>query len=89
MGMDRDRGQDSMSVKTFTFCDICNPHSQIATDRREQPRDEGQGRRGDDDCSWFEGFPEDSAEEGWIVTSKGKHVCPRCYLHHKEAVFSI
>jgi len=78
-----------MSVKTFTFCDICNPHCQITTDRREQPRDEGSGRRGSDDCSWFEGFPDDSTEDGWIVTSKGKHVCPRCYIHHKEAVFSI
>ena len=78
-----------MSAKTFTFCDICNPHCQITTDRRELVRDEGVGRRGSDDCSWFEGFPEESADNGWIETSKGKHVCPRCYLHHKEAVFSI
>lgn len=78
-----------MSVKTYTFCDICNPHAFIAIDRREHPRDAETGRRAGDECSWFEGRPEDSAEEGWIVTSRGKHVCPKCFLHHKEAVFTI
>lgn len=78
-----------MSVKTFTFCDLCNPHCIVITDRRDSARDENSGRRHHDGCSWFEGFPEDSSEHGWIITSKGKHVCPRCYIHHKEAVFSI
>lgn len=78
-----------MSVKTFTFCDICNPQGQVTVNRREQQRDDSAGRRNSDGFNWFEGFPEESADDGWIVTSKGKHVCPRCYIHHKEAVFSI
>ena len=78
-----------MSVKTFTFCDICNPDCRIAIDRRDSKRDENSGRRVGDECSWFEGVPEDSAEEGWIVTSKGKHICPSCFVQHKDAVFSF
>lgn len=78
-----------MSVKTYTFCDICNSNAYIAIDRRDQPREVESGRRIADECSWFEGVPEDSANEGWIITSKGKHICPKCFIHHKEAVFSI
>lgn len=78
-----------MSVKTFTFCDICNQHCIINSDRRNLHRDDSAGRREGDGCNWFEGVPDDSADHGWILTSKGKHVCPRCYLHHKEAIFSI
>jgi len=78
-----------MSVKTFTFCDICNPDCHIPLDRRESKRDENSGRRAGDECSWFEGVPDDSAEEGWILTSRGKHICPRCFVQHKDAVFSF
>jgi len=78
-----------MSVKTFTFCDVCNQDCQITIERRNTRRDDSVGRREADTSSWYEGVPDDSAENGWIITSKGKNVCPRCYLHHKEAVFSI
>ena len=78
-----------MSVKTYTFCDICNTDGTVVADRRENPRANEAGRRASDQCSWFEGLPEDSADEGWIITSKGKHICPKCFLHHKEAVFSL
>lgn len=78
-----------MSIISFTCCDICNPNAQITADRRQQQRDEASGRRNDDICNWIEGAPDDCTDCGWIITSKGKHVCPRCYQHHKEAVFSI
>lgn len=78
-----------MSVKTYTCCDICNTNGYITVDRRDQHRGDSVGRRENDRCSWFEGMPDDSTDSGWIVTSKGKHVCPKCYQHHKEAVFSI
>ncbi len=78
-----------MTTKTITFCDICNPHCVQPMDRRGRPREGQQGRRATDNCAWVEGAPEEIAEHGWIVTSKGKHICPRCYIHHKEAVFSL
>ena len=78
-----------MTTKTITFCDICNPHCLQPADRRRYPREESSGRRASDHCAWVEGGPEEIAAQGWIVTSRNKHICPRCYLHHKDAVFSL
>lgn len=78
-----------MTTRTFTFCDVCNPHCVQQLDRRGKPRDGQGGRRAGDHCAWVEGGPEEIAEHGWIVTSKNKHICPKCYSHHKEAVFSL
>lgn len=61
----------------------------MADERREKPRESTFGRRATDHCNSIEGTPDDCSEYGWIVTSKGKHVCPQCYLEHKEAVFTI
>lgn len=80
----------SMSIKTFIFCDLCNPLCLHQIDRREQARDGlAAGRRFSDNYSWIEGSAEEIGEYGWIVTSNHKHICPRCYARHKDAVFSI
>jgi hypothetical protein len=79
-----------MSSKTFIFCDLCNPLCLHQVDRREQSRDGlSAGRRFSDNYSWIESPEEEIGEHGWIVTSNHKHVCPRCYAKHKDAVFSL
>lgn len=78
-----------MTTKTFTFCDICNTRCIQRLDRRQKAREGASGRRYSDTCAWIEGEDEDIVEQGWIVTSKNKHICPRCYLHHKDAIFSL
>lgn len=78
-----------MSTKTFTFCDLCNPLCIHQMDRRDNPREGRAGRRFTDNYSWVEGEPEEIAEYGWIVTSNNKHVCPKCYAKHKDAIFSL
>ncbi len=78
-----------MSIKIMTFCDICNPDCVIGMDRRDKVRADSRGRRGGDAASWIEGDEDDILEKGWIVTSRHKHVCPRCYSQHKDHVFTI
>ncbi|MGE0371060.1 MAG: hypothetical protein AB7Q01_04140 [Gammaproteobacteria bacterium] len=80
-----------MSLKTFVFCDLCNPLCIHQVDRRDQAREGGAaaGRRFTDNYSWIEGEPDEIAEFGWIMTSNNKHICPRCYAKHKDAVFSL
>jgi len=78
-----------MTVKTLIFCDICNAHCVQQVDRRKKIRDDSTGRRFSDAGAWIEGDLENISEFGWIVTSKNKHICPRCYQHHKDAVFSL
>ena len=59
-------------------------------DRREQSREGiAAGRRFTDNYSWLEGGIDESTQNGWMVTSNNKHICPRCYAKHKDAVFSI
>lgn len=77
-----------MTIKTITFCDICNPKGAIGQDRRNGPRQDSRGRRHGDHCSWLEGGEDEIIEQGWVITSKGKHVCPKCLHQHKDAVFS-
>ena len=80
-----------MSIRTFIFCDMCNPHGIRNEERRSSLRRNSEGRRKHDDCSWIEAreVEDITTDHGWIVTTKNKHVCPKCYLRHKEAVFSI
>lgn len=78
-----------MAIKTITFCDICNSSCIQQVDRRQNPREGDPGRRHSDACAWIEGEGEDIVDQGWIVTSKNKHICPKCYLHHKDAIFSL
>lgn len=58
-------------------------------DRRDSPREGRGGRRFTDSYSWVEGGPDEIAEHGWIVTSNDKHICPKCYAKHKDAIFSL
>lgn len=78
-----------MAVKTLIFCDLCNTHCVQQVDRRKKVREDSIGRRATDAGAWIEGDVETIAEYGWIVTSRNKHICPRCYQHHKDAVFSL
>lgn len=79
-----------MSTKTLTFCDLCNPLCIHQMDRREGLREGGRGgRRFTDNYSWIEAEPDEIADHGWIVTSNNRHVCPRCYAKHKDAIFSL
>jgi len=79
-----------MSTKILTFCDLCNPLCLHQVDRRDDSRqNDGVGRRFTDGYSWIEGSPEEVAASGWIVTSHDKHICPKCYAKHKDAIFTV
>jgi len=81
-----------MSVRTFIFCDKCNPqgirtlnHRSSMTDRRKtEPRHNDNirrqydGRRNTDGRAWFEGSLEAGIEVGWMINELGNLLCPRC-----------
>lgn len=69
-----------MSVRTFVFCDICNPQGfRCPEHRRDVRRGDQDGRRLSDARTWFEGDPDTAiAEHGWIKDAEGRHVCPEC-----------
>ncbi len=80
-----------MSVRTFMFCDICNPQGiRCPEQRRTSNRDGTGGRRVTDGRSWFEGDADTAIlEYGWQGTAGGLHVCPHCaerelHLRHAE-----
>jgi hypothetical protein len=69
-----------MSLRTFIFCDYCNP-SAIRTieARRIAPRPFGlSGRRFSDGRSWFDGSREQALAAGWSLNDDGQDICPRC-----------
>lgn len=70
-----------MSIRSFVFCDICNPEGRRHVEERRGPRDEAQstGRRIGDGRAWFEGSLEEACQSGWVITAQGKHVCARCH----------
>lgn len=79
-----------MAIMTFVFCDMCNPHCLTGIERRNPERTGDGGRRGADTSNYIEADDADSIEEyGWMVTSRNKHICPKCYLRHKESVFTL
>ena len=79
-----------LSTKILTFCDLCNPLCLHQEDRRDDSRQSnGGGRRFTDGYSWIEGSPEEVAASGWIFTSHDKHICPKCYAKHKDAIFTV
>ncbi|MCQ8106082.1 hypothetical protein NP590_18375 [Methylomonas sp. SURF-2] len=68
-----------MSIRTFIFCDICNPQGLRAIEFRRAPRsDERTGRRISDGRAWFDGEPQAAVEAGWLFTREGLHICPVC-----------
>lgn len=74
-----------MSVRTFIFCDICNPMGiRMVEVRRNGQRGTYEGRRLTDGRAWFEGSAEEAKSLGWAVTLDGRHVCAGCTARHKE-----
>lgn len=70
-----------MSLRTFLFCDFCNPEGiRVLDDRRTKPRADGNsGRRYSDARVWFEGPVEEAVNQnGWIISHDDKHICPDC-----------
>ena len=68
-----------MTVRTFLFCDICNPYGTRNVElRRDMTRSDKEGRRISDDRAWFEGDEVEAVATGWRVLADGRHICPRC-----------
>jgi hypothetical protein len=76
-----------MAIRTFVFCDVCNPQGiRYVEQRRGGKRDGTHGRRVTDGRSWHEGSLSDAAQSGWAIDRSSRHVCPRCQsrkLHEK------
>lgn len=71
----------NMAVRTFVFCDVCNPQGIRYVEQRRTPkRDRPHGRRVTDGRAWHEGSAADAARSGWKVSTDGsRHICPRCH----------
>lgn len=68
-----------MSIRTFIFCDICNPQGLRSVEFRRTPREDGRGgRRISDGRAWFEGNLSKAIENGWTSDLNGQHICPAC-----------
>lgn len=68
-----------MSIRTFIFCDICNPQALRSVEFRRSPREERRnGRRLSDGRAWFEGDLPNATDSGWLIDNKGQHICPVC-----------
>lgn len=78
-----------MTTKTITFCDVCNGQCIVTLDRRSSERPDSVARREGDYLGWIEGEGESIHASGWLITKRKKHICPRCYVQHKDAVFTI
>lgn len=73
-----------MSIRTFIFCDICNPQGLRPIEFRRAPRknDRG-GRRVSDGRAWYEGSVYEAVESvGWVIGNEGEHICPECKKLH-------
>jgi len=70
-----------MSIRSFIFCDICNPQGLRSIEFRRRPRDERTGRRLSDGRAWFEGNISTAVEIGWSINLDGEHICPVCKEH--------
>lgn len=73
-----------MSIRTFIFCDICNPQALRTIEfRRAARKGVRLGRRISDGRSWYEGSLENAMDKGgWITTPNGLHLCPNCQSLH-------
>ena len=68
-----------MSIRTFIFCDICNPQAIRAIEFRRASREhERSGRRLSDGRIWFDGSLDEAIDKGWICNEQGQHICPVC-----------
>lgn len=69
-----------MGVRTFIYCDYCNPNAIRFVDRRPPERAFVGGRRNSDSRSFIDGDDADALAAGWKVVM-GRHFCPRCTQH--------
>ncbi len=69
-----------MTIRTFIFCDICNPVGLRTIDFRRNNRDgeDRKGRRLSDGRAWFEGNEAEATQAGWLIRDAETHVCPNC-----------
>ena len=68
-----------MSIRTFIFCDICNPQGLRSIEFRRSPRtSDREGRRISDGRAWFDGDMSHAIENGWSTDKEGQHICPSC-----------
>lgn len=76
-----------MTIRSFIFCDICNPQGfRTIEKRRNTTRKSSPGRRISDGRSWIEGTVDEALSLGWIIDAQERHVCERCAaraLHDK------
>lgn len=63
-----------MAVRTFVFCDACNPQGFRAINSGNDF-----GRREADDRAWFEGSLFEAQYNGWVTTAEGHNLCPKCH----------
>ena len=70
---------NTMSIRTFIFCDICNPQALRSIEFRRTPREnERSGRRLSDGRAWFDGSLTHAFSSGWVIDSNQQHICPEC-----------
>ena len=77
-----------MSIRSFLFCDVCNPMRIRSPEQRRDRRQDGRksGRRITDARSWIESTSEQAvAEFFWVVLEGGFHVCPDCNAKNLKA----
>jgi len=68
-----------MAIRTFVFCDVCNPQGiRYVEQRRSGNRDGTIGRRVTDGRAWREGGVSEAEQGGWAMDRTSRHVCPRC-----------
>ena len=68
-----------MSIRAFTFCDVCNPQG-IRTIGEQSYHD----RRNSDGRSWYEGEHAAAAvKAGWKIIDEDTIVCPSCIKRSK------
>jgi len=68
-----------MTIRTFIFCDNCNPQGIRTIEYRRSPREvDRNGRRISDGRSWLEGNLSNAIDEGWIANPNNQHICPAC-----------
>ncbi len=78
-----------MSLRSFVFCDICNPEGYRCIEhRRPSQRDDYYGRRVSDGRAWYEGDDSAAIENGWVISDEGRHICPHCLEHHSPVTDS-
>lgn len=63
-----------MAIRTFIFCDACNPQGIRTINDGFQ-----YGRRSGDGRVWFEGDIREASDIGWVSNAEGHNLCPKCY----------